>query len=214
MARISVIGGTGYAGGAIVRAAAGRGHEVTAMARTAPAEPVEGVRYLQGDARDESAVKAVIDGADVVVHALAPRGDLAGRLPEVAANVARMVRDAGGRLGVVGGAGSLRVPGTQILVMHTPDFPAEFRAEAAEMGTILADLRASDESLDWFFVSPAGTFGPWAAGEHTGTFRLGGDELLADAAGNSFISGADFAHAFVDEIERPTHRRERFTVAY
>ncbi|WP_368730818.1 NAD-dependent epimerase/dehydratase family protein, partial [Sedimentibacter sp. B4] len=37
MTRISVLGGTGYAGAAIVREAAGRGHEVTAFSRK-PAE--------------------------------------------------------------------------------------------------------------------------------------------------------------------------------
>ena len=38
--------------------------------------------------------------------------------------------------------------------------------------------------------------------------------LLTDASGTSFISGADFALAFVDEIEQGRHHRERFTVAY
>ena len=44
--------------------------------------------------------------------------------------------------------------------------------------------------------------------------RLGGDVLLTDENGVSDISGADFAQAFVDEIETPTHTGQRFTVAY
>ncbi|GAA3290300.1 hypothetical protein GCM10020295_04320 [Streptomyces cinereospinus] len=63
-------------------------------------------------------------------------------------------------------------------------------------------------------LSPPQGFGHYAPGEPTGTFRLGGDVLLTDAEGKSHISGADFATAFVNEIERPAHRRERFTVAY
>ena len=43
---------------------------------------------------------------------------------------------------------------------------------------------------------------------------VGGDVLLTDGQGNSFIGGADFATEIVDEIERPAHRRARFTVAY
>jgi uncharacterized protein len=35
-----------------------------------------------------------------------------------------------------------------------------------------------------------------------------------DAEGNSSISGADFAIAFVDELEKPVHHRTRFTVGY
>ncbi len=34
------------------------------------------------------------------------------------------------------------------------------------------------------------------------------------ADGNSNISGADYAKAFVDGIEEPEHRRQRFSVAY
>jgi uncharacterized protein len=48
----------------------------------------------------------------------------------------------------------------------------------------------------------------------TGRYRVGGDVLLTDADGNSTISGADYAKAFVDEIEQPAHRRQRFSVAY
>ncbi len=46
--------------------------------------------------------------------------------------------------------------------------------------------------------------------------RLGvaGDILLTDADGNSNISGADYARAFVDEAGQPTHRRQRSSVAY
>ena len=35
-----------------------------------------------------------------------------------------------------------------------------------------------------------------------------------DINGNSEISGADYATAFVDEIEKPAHHRTRFTVGY
>ena len=42
MARVCVLGGTGYAGAAIVAEAARRGHEVTAVSRKPPAEPVRG----------------------------------------------------------------------------------------------------------------------------------------------------------------------------
>jgi putative NADH-flavin reductase len=38
--------------------------------------------------------------------------------------------------------------------------------------------------------------------------------LVTDANGASFISGADYALAFVDEIEQARHSGERFIVAY
>jgi putative NADH-flavin reductase len=51
-------------------------------------------------------------------------------------------------------------------------------------------------------------------GEATGQYRVGGDILVTNANGDSEISGADYAKAFVDEIEQPAHRRKRFTVAH
>ena len=75
-------------------------------------------------------------------------------------------------------------------------------------------LKAAGDDLDWFYLSPAANFGGFNPGRHTGQFRIGGDVLMSDAAGTSDISGADFAQAFVDEIEKPVHRRERFSVAY
>lgn len=48
----------------------------------------------------------------------------------------------------------------------------------------------------------------------TGKFRLGTDQLLVDAAGESYISLEDYAVAMIDELERPAHSRQRFTVGY
>ena len=38
--------------------------------------------------------------------------------------------------------------------------------------------------------------------------------MLFDEKGNSFISVEDYAVAMVDELEKPQHHFERFTVAY
>ena len=213
MARITVLGGTGYAGGHIVREAASRGHQVTAYARHAPNEPVAGVQYRTASILDDDLEKIVTD-ADVVVEALAPRGDLEGKLRGLVAQLAQVARQRSIRLAVVGGAGSLLVSPGGPAVADTPEFPDEFKPEAAEMAAILDDLRSADASLDWFYLSPAGGFGSWAPGEATGRFRLGGDLLMLDADNGSFISGADFAQALVDEIEIPKHSRQRFSVAY
>jgi putative NADH-flavin reductase len=51
-------------------------------------------------------------------------------------------------------------------------------------------------------------------GERTGKFRVGGDELLKDGKGESRISQEDFAVALIDEVEKPKHVRQRFTVGY
>jgi uncharacterized protein len=109
---------------------------------------------------------------------------------------------------VVGGAGSLEVaPGVKLI--DTPQFPAAYKAEAAKGGEFL-DLLRKENDLEWTFLSPSEMIGP---GERTGKFRLGKDQLLTNDKGSS-ISWEDYAIAAVDELEKPAHVRERFTVGY
>ncbi len=63
----------------------------------------------------------------------------------------------------------------------------------------------------WTYFSPAGSI---YAGERTGRFRLGGDQLLVDANGRSRISFEDAAVALIDEAELPRHIQRRFTVTF
>ena len=212
MARISVFGGTGYAGGNIAAEAARRGHSVTSFSRNLPEQPVDGVEYAQGSLLDATS-RAEALRADVVVVTVAPRGDMAGNVRNGIKALVAEAEQAGVRVGVIGGAGSLHVAEGGPRLFDTDGFPAEYKPESLEMADALDDLRAT-ETLDWFYVSPPAAFGGFAPGEALGTYRVGGDVLLTDDDGNSFISGADFGHALVDEIEQPAHRRARFTVAY
>ncbi|WP_424937379.1 MULTISPECIES: NAD(P)-dependent oxidoreductase [Bacteria] len=213
MARIVVLGGTGYAGRHIVQEAVSRGHEVVAVSRSAPESPVEGVSSVQADVRDADAVAGAVTGADAVVSALSPRGDMEDAVLDVLRGLIAELTGTTTRLGVVGGAGgSLIAPGGPRL--FDQGFPEEYRHEAQVGIDSLALLQDSDPSLDWFFIHPAEVFGSWAEGERTGRYRDGGEVIVRDADGKSFISGADFAMAVVDEVEQGNHRRGRFTVGY
>jgi len=66
MARIKVLGGTGYGGAAVVREAARRGHTVTAYSRRPPDEPVDGVEYVTGSLLEPELLASAVDNADVV----------------------------------------------------------------------------------------------------------------------------------------------------
>ncbi|WES64778.1 NAD(P)H-binding protein [Microbacter sp. GSS18] len=213
MPRIAVIGGTGYAGRNIVAEAVSRGHTVVSVARTLPADRVDGATYVEGTVLDVPSLVAELEGVDVVVSAVAPRGDMLGKYrPAMAELVAALPADV--RVGVIGGAGgSLIAPGGERLV-DQPSFTEEYKPEALEAYGVLEDLQAGPAARDWFYVHPAGGFGAWNPGERTGAYRDGGDVLVTDADGESFISGADLGVAIVDEIENPRHSRERFTVGY
>src|SRR4051794_41538740 len=108
MSTIVVFGGTGYTGGNIVREAASRGHHVISVSRSEPQERIEGVVYTIGAAEDVA--PKVIPGADAVVAALAPRGDMAGRLVEGYEQLARLSAEAGGRHPQGGGVYCPRPP--------------------------------------------------------------------------------------------------------
>jgi putative NADH-flavin reductase len=213
MARIAVIGGTGYAGSNIVTEAVSRGHTVVSVARNIPAERVEGATYLEGSLLDVPSLVRELEGVDVVVSTVPARGDMVGN---VRSNVAELVAELPPhvRVGVVGGAGgSLVAPGGPRLV-DQPSFTEEYKPESLEAIGILEDLQSGPASRDWFYIHPAGGFGMWNPGERTGSYRDGGDVLVTDEHGESYISGADLAVAVVDEIENPKHSRERFTVGY
>jgi putative NADH-flavin reductase len=212
MARISVFGGTGYAGSNIAAEAARRGHTVTSLSRNLPEQRLDDDEYVEGSLLDATTRARALE-ADVVVVTVAPRGDMAGAVRDGIKALATEAEQAGVRLGVIGGAGSLHVAEGGPRLFDTEAFPADYKPESLEMADALDDLRAT-ESLDWFYVSPPAAFGGFAPGEALGTYRVGGDVLLTDEEGNSFIGGADFGRALVDEIEQPAHRRARFTVAY
>ncbi|MEU7799016.1 NAD(P)H-binding protein [Micromonospora arborensis] len=215
MSRITVIGGTGYAGSAIVAEAAARGHRVTAVSRSLPRAPIPNVTYIQGDAIDEATLSAPIADADVVVAALAPRGPLAGAFRDVYRTVARLADVAGVPLFVVGGYSSLRpAPGADRFVTDLSHIPAELHDEIrAGAALIIEDLPATPPTLDWVFVSPALRFGARMPGERLGRYRLGDDVAVQPEDGGA-ISAADYALGFVDLIEKGDHHRAQVNLGH
>lgn len=204
MSKIAIIGATGRAGSQLLEEALRRGHSVVAIARnTEKLVPRAGVTVKQVDALDAHALQQAVSGSDVVISAAH-----FATLP--ASAVIGPVKQAGvQRLLMVGGAGSLLLPGGG-RVIDSAGFPDEYRAEASAGAEFLEALRQEKE-LDWTFLSPSAEF---VETERTGTFRLGQDELLVSAEGRSWISFADYAIALLDEVENPRHSRQRFTVGY
>ena len=202
--KIAVIGASGNAGSRITAELARRGHQVTAIARTPGRIAAHAnVTPAKGDLMDQAGLARLVTGHDAAissVHFLAS---------DPAKLIAAAKESKVGRYLVVGGAGSLEVaPGVRLVT--TPGFPVAYKAEA-EAGAAFLDLLRAEKELNWTFLSPSALF---VAGERTGKFRLGTDQLLTAADGKSSISFEDFAVALADEVERPAHIRRRFTVGY
>jgi uncharacterized protein len=206
---VVLYGATGKSGIRILTELLSRGHNVTAVARKPIGIPAN-VKTVKDDLSDVNKIAAIISGADAVVSAYAPPQDDTDQLLGVTERKIEAVRKAGKsiRLIVVGGAGSLEVaPGVSIL--QSGHLPAEWVPIATSHEKALALLKASD--INWTYFSPAGFFEP---GTRTGKFRLGTDQLISDAEGNSRISMEDYAIALVDELEKPAHQHARFTIGY
>jgi hypothetical protein len=202
--KIAIAGASGQAGSEITRELSRRGHDVTAIARNPERiASLPNVTPTRGDVLDLAGLTKLWAGHDVAVSSI----HFLASDPHKLIAAARDSRV--GRYLVVGGAGSLEMaPGVKLVA--TPGFPAQYKAEA-EKGSEFLDLLRREKDLNWTFLSPSAAF---VEGERTGKFRLGTDQLLTAADGKSWISFADYAIALADEIERPSHLRERFTVGY
>jgi putative NADH-flavin reductase len=209
--KVALYGATGKAGSRILKELVSRGHSVIAIVRD-PAklpQPDPGVTVKQDDLSDPAKIAAAVDGAEAVISAYGPPQNNVDAIVGVTQRqVAALSHRAKSRLIVVGGAGGLNVaPGVRLV--DSPYLPEPFRPIATAHIKAMNVLKASP--IDWTYLAPAAYFEP---GERTGKFRLGQDELIANAQQESRISMEDYAIALVDELEQPKHRRQRFSVGY
>ena len=210
--RVVLYGATGKSGRVILKELVDRGHTVIAAARTPEkVQKLKNVTVVQDDLSNPTKTVGIVKeaAADAVVSAYGPPPDDAAQLIRATDCLIEGIKKSGGpRLIVVGGAGSLFVaPG--VTVRNSGHLPKEWIPIVdAHIETF---RRLKESGIDWTYFSPAAFFEP---GERTGKFRLGKDDLITDAQGNSRISFEDYAIALVDELENPRHHRERFTIGY
>ncbi|MGM9509125.1 NAD(P)-dependent oxidoreductase [Larkinella sp. GY13] len=213
--KIALIGATGFVGSALLKEALHRGYAVTAIVRHPEKMTVENPQLtaVKGDVLNEVEVAGLVAGHDAVVSAYNAGWQNPNLYNEYLAGsqaIQNGTKKAGvKRLLVVGGAGSLEIaPGVQLI--DTPQFPAEWKPGALAARDYLNTLK-KEEDLDWTFISPAILLEP---GERTGQFRRGTNQPVFDENGVSKISVEDLAVAIHDELDKPAHVRQRFTVGY
>ena len=209
--KVALYGATGKSGSRILKELVSRGHQVIAIVRN-PAklpQPAPGVVIKQDDLSDSKKIAAAINGAEAVISAYAPPQDDVDAIVGVTQRqVEALNHGSKVRLIVVGGAGGLNVaPG--VTLIDSGYLPEPVLPIAKAHSKALNVLRAS--TIDWTYLAPAAYFEP---GQRTGKFRLGTDELIANQQQESRISMEDYAIALVDELEKPQHRRQRFSIGY
>jgi len=212
--KAAVIGASGQIGAFIRDEALARGHYVTAIVRHSEKITVQNPRLTVVEADIlKDRVEELVKSHDAVISAYNPgwsNPDIYKEQIEGYKAIISGVKKSGiKRLLVVGGAGTLEVaPGVQLL--DRASFPEQVEKGVLATRETLYMLKEEKE-LEWTFLSPPASIAP---GERTGHYRVGKDQLLRNKEGDSKISTQDYAIAMLDELEKPQHIRERFTVAY
>lgn len=203
--RVALIGASGNVGSRVLAELVSRGHTVTGIARNPEAIPTgPRVTAVKGDVNEPDALAKALAGHDAVISAVPFRNTD----PDVLIGAVR----ASGvkRYIIVGGAATL-LNADGIALLDTPALSKLREIPEPAGGARFLERIRTVTDLDWTFFSPAVNFAP---GERTGTFRLGGDQVVTDEKGQSRVSMEDYAVALVDELEKPAHIRQRFTIGY
>lgn len=210
--KIGVIGASGMAGQKIYKEAVKRGHEAVGIIRNEEAAK----KVLGQDAhllaKDAFALtKDDLSSFDVVVDAFAVTPAKAYLQVDLAAHLVSLLRETEKpRLFFILGAGSLLDSAEKPFVETIRTMPGSDAWIATPINQFkeLQFLRNVD-NVNWVGVSPSAKFIPGEA--HTPV--LGKDHLLTASDGTSHTTSGTMGVAILDEIEKPSHIRERFTVS-
>lgn len=216
MKKVLLIGASGFVGAAILNEALSRGHQVVAAVRNPDKITVKhpNLEVVKADASSADAIAKLGQGTDAIISAYNPGWSNPNIYQEtltVYPAILKGAKESGTkRLLCVGGAGTLFCA-PNLRVVDAGVLPEEIMPAVRSLGEFYLNTLANEKDIDWVFFSPAGHLAP---GEHTGVFRLGKDDLIVDANGESHISVEDYALAMIDELETEAHHYERFTIGY
>ena len=218
---IVVYGASGRVGGVIVDEALQRGHDVIGVSRNPGSLEFEAPNFsaVQGDVTSLESMLEIIAGVDAIVITVSgigpdntPEEAITSLAAETFVEAAEVLGEETPRVIQVGGGTTLRVNGT-----YGFDNP-EIEPGTPRHGNAFGHWRAIEtygaaDGVQWAVLTPPpGGMNPGTPGERTGTYRLGGEDVLYDAAGDRTITMADFAVAVVDEVERPQALNRRAAV--
>ncbi len=215
---IVVYGATGRVGSVVVAEALQREHQVIGVSRGDMEVDDPNFSAVRGDVTSLESMLEIIPGADAVV--IAVRGIGPGNTPEEAVTsraaetflqAAEALGEAAPRVIQISGGTTLRVNG--VWGLDNPELQEGTAAHGNAFGhwRAIEAYRASN-GVQWAVMTPPPGAGGMIAGERTGAYRLGEEDVLFDAQGERTITQADFAMAVVDEAEQPQSLNKRVTV--
>lgn len=219
--KVVLIGASGFVGKAILQELLERGWQVKALVREPQKIPLKNpaLTVEKVDVGDEKQLQDALSGYADVISAYNPGWNNPAIYEDTLTNYPKILAAAKAahvrRLLIVGGAGTLFVaPGLRLV--DSGKVPEAILPGVRSLGEFYLNTLMQEGGIDWVFFSPAGVLGnaDGSPGVRTGKYRLGKDDLIVDAKGNSSISVEDYAKEMVDELEGPAHHKERFTIGY
>ena len=212
--KIILIGSTGFVGSHILEEALERGHEVHAILRdiNKMTKTHPNLFLIKADVMEEVELEDIFGtGYDAVISAYNPgwsNPDIYNDFILGYKSILNALNDAKlKRIIIIGGAGSLIMNGSKLI--DDNKFPKAIYNGAKAASDLLDILYAEEDSLDWTMISPAINL---IDGKRTNTFKLGKDSPVFNSENESVISVQDLAAAAINELEKPEHIRERFTL--
>ena len=212
--KIILIGSTGFVGSHILEEALERGHEVHAILRdiNKMTKTHPNLFLIKADVMEEAELEDILNtGYDAVISAYNPgwsNPDIYNDFILGYKSILNALNDAKlKRIIIIGGAGSLIMNGSKLI--DDNKFPKAIYNGAKAASDLLDILYAEEDSLDWTMISPAINL---IDGKRTNTFKLGKDSPVFNSENESVISVQDLAAAAINELEKPEHIRERFTL--
>ena len=212
--KIILIGSTGFVGSHILDEALERGHEVHAVLRDINkiAKTHPNLFLIKADVMEEFELEDIFStGYDAVISAYNPgwsNPDIYNDFILGYKSILNALNGAGlKRVIIIGGAGSLIMNGARLV--DSNDFPKSIYSGAKAASDLLDMLYEKENTLDWTMVNPAINL---IDGKRTNNFKLGKDSPVFNSENESVISVQDLAAAVINELEKPEHIRERFTL--
>lgn len=210
--KIGIIGASGMAGQAVYKEALKRGHQPVGIVRNEG----QALSLLGSEAslmiKDAFLLtKEELESFDVVVNAFAAAPARAYLHVDLAARLTALLRETEKpRLFFILGAGSLLDQEEHPFVETLKKTPGaeDWISIPVNQFKELQFLQNVDD-VNWVGVSPSAEFIPGEARRPV----LGQNHLLTASDSKSHVTSGTMAAAILDEIEKPSHKRERFTVS-
>ena len=212
--KIILIGSTGFVGSHILDEALERGHEVHAILRdiNKMTKTHPNLFLIKADVMEEAELEDIFNtGYDAVISAYNPGWSNPNIYNDFILgykSILNALNDAKlKRIIIIGGAGSLIMNGSKLI--DDNKFPKAIYNGAKAASDLLDILYDEEDTLDWTMISPAINL---IDGKRTNTFKLGKDSPVFNSENESVISVQDLAAAAINELEKPEHIRDRFTL--